>query len=325
MTANLTPQYLEAEKAFKEATADEERIRWLEEMLRLIPKHKGTEHMQADLKTRLSRLKQQHEDAASRAKKTHSWKIRKEGAGQIALAGAPNIGKSRLVAGLTNATPEVADYPFTTRAPQAAMMPYQDVKIQLIDLPPLSDEYEEHWVLDLLKAADAVLICLDLAGDPLSQLDWCIRHMAEKKLEPATSGQADMQVILRPMLAAGLRLDLPEARENLEILRELDESGLPFFPLSIETGEGVEELRRALFDILNVIRVYPKAPGGKPDMNEPFVLSAGCTVLEFAETVHKDIARNLKYARIWRTGKPDGQMVNREEPLEDRDILELHT
>lgn len=325
MPANLTPQYLEAEQAFKDATTDEDRVRCLEEMIRLIPKHKGTEHMQADLKRRLSKLRQQQEDAAARGKKSHSFKVRKEGAGQIALAGQPNIGKSRLVAALTNATPEVADYPFTTRAPQAAMMQFEDVRIQLVDMPPLSDEYEEHWVVDLLKAADVVLICLDLAGDPLSQLEWCLQHMKDKKLVPLRGEPADPQALARPMLTAGLRLDAAGARETLEIFRELDESGLALHPLSAESGEGLEDLRRTLFESLNVIRVYPKAPGGKPDLAEPFVLPAGSTVLQFAEAVHRDIAASLKFARIWSKGKYDGQMVNREERLADGDILELHS
>ncbi|MCE5271791.1 50S ribosome-binding GTPase [bacterium] len=325
MPANLTPQYLEAEQAFKDATTDEERVRRLEEMLRLIPKHKGTERMQADLKHKLSRLRQQQEEAAARGRKSFSFKVRKEGAGQIALAGPANIGKSSLVAALTNATPEVADYPFTTRAPQAAMMQFEDVRIQLVDMPPLSEEYEEHWVVDLLKAADVVLLCLDLAGDPLSQSGWCLEHMAAKKLVPLRGSESDPQVLARPMLAAGLRLDAPGARETLEIFRELDESGLALHPLSAETGEGVDNLRRALFDSLNVIRVYPKAPGGKPDLAEPFVLPAGSTVLQFAEAVHRDIAASLKFARIWSKGKYEGQMVNREERLADGDILELHS
>ena len=325
MTANLTPQYLEAEKAFKEATTDEERVRCLEQMLRQIPKHKGTEHMQGDIRRRISKLRQQMEVEQAKGKKSHSWKIRKEGAGQIALAGRPNSGKSALLSFLTNANPEVAEYPFTTRQPQAAMLPFLDVKLQLIDLPPLSEEYEEHWVIDLLKAADTVLIMVDLAVDPLSDLSFCLEHMAEKKLIPQKESLDPEQLLTRPMLIAGSRLDLTESRENLEIFRELNESGLDLYPVSNVSGEGMNELKKALWDSLGVIRVYSKAPGHKPDMDAPYVLPIGSTVLGFAEAVHREIAESLKFARIWSANKYEGQMVNREELLVDGDILELHS
>lgn len=325
MPANLTPQYLEAEKAYKEAATDDERVRCLEQMLRQIPKHKGTEHMQGDIRRRISKLKQQMEQEQAKARKSHSWKIRKEGAGQIALAGRPNIGKSAMVGFLTNAAPEVADYPFTTRRPMAAMMPYLDVKVQLIDLPPLSEDYEEHWVIDLLKAAEVVLVVVDLSTDPLSELSFCLERMAQKKLAPLKDGADQDLLITRPMLVAGTRLDLPDSRENLEIFRELDERGLPIFPVSSLTGEGMDKLKTALWEILKVIRVYSKAPGRKPDMDVPYVLPAGSTVLDFAEAVHREIAENLKFARIWSGNKYDGQMVNREELLADGDILELHS
>ncbi|MBN2288317.1 MAG: 50S ribosome-binding GTPase [Candidatus Glassbacteria bacterium] len=329
MPANLTPQYLEAEQAFREAGTLEEKIRCLEEMLRVIPKHKGTDHLQGDIRRRLAKLRRQSSEEASRSHRGHSFKVHKEGAGQVALAGPPNVGKSALAAVLTNAEPQVAEYPFTTRVPVPAMVPYQDVKIQLIDLPPVSLEHEEHWVVDLLKAADAVVLVVDLAADPLGQLEFTLKHLEEKRLVPQSAAaepgeDKPLHIVSRPMLVACNKLDAPGAQENFELLGQLLETGPPMLAVSAEKGLGLEDFRRALFELLSVIRVYSKTPGKKPDLQEPYVLPSGSTVLDFAETVHREMAEHLKFARIWSTDKYDGQKVNRNEVLSDGDILELH-
>jgi len=329
MPANLTPQYFEAEKAFRQAQTLEEKIGCLEEMLRVIPKHKGTEHLQGDIKRRLAKLRQQSREEASKPRRGHSFRVRKEGAGQVAFAGMPNVGKSSLIGVLTNAEPHVADYPFTTLVPGPAMMQYQDIKIQLVDLPPISDEHEEHWVVDLLKAADAVVLVVDLAADPLGQLEFSLKHLEEKRLVPklpvaAGEEQKPLYVIARPMLIACNKLDVPGASQDFELLPGLVEVELPMLSVSAASGLGLEDFRQALFELLGVIRVYSKTPGKKADMQEPFVLPAGSTVLDFAETVHRDVASELKFARIWSANKYDGQKVNRYEQLSDRDILELH-
>ena len=329
MPANLTPQYLEAEKAFRQAHSHGEKISCLEEMLRVIPKHKGTDHLQGDIKRRLAKLRQQSREEASRSRKGHSFKVRKEGAGQVALAGAPNVGKSALAGVLTNAEPQVADYPFTTRVPGPAMMEYQDIKIQLIDLPPISDEHEEPWVVDLLKAAEAVVLVVDMAADPLSQLEFSLKHLEAKRLVPElpeaeSEVPRPLYIVARPMLIACNKLDTPGAREDFELLCRLKEVDLPIMAVSAETGLGLEDFRQALYELLGVIRVYSKTPGKKAELKEPYVLKAGSTVFDFAETVHRDMAAGLKYARIWSSNKYEGQKVNRCEILSDGDILELH-
>src|SRR4030042_1374884 len=109
MPANLTPQYLEAEKNFRSAKSPLEKIAALEEMLAVMPKHKGTDHLRAELRTRIARLTQSldKKTATQRA----SMMIEKVGAGQVAVIGPPNTGKSQLVTSLTKATPVVAAYP----------------------------------------------------------------------------------------------------------------------------------------------------------------------------------------------------------------------
>ena len=329
MPANLTPQYLAAEQAFKEAGTIEEKIHCLEEMLRVIPKHKGTDHLQGDLKKRLSKLHDQEKKETGKAHRGHSYKIRKEGAGQVALAGMPNTGKSSIVKILTNAEPEIAAYPFTTRVPQAAMMPYRDIKVQLIDMPPVSDEHEEHWVLDLLKAAEAVLLVADLSADPLGQLEFTLKHMEDRRLLTGRAEEIPEQervpaAVYRPMIVACNKVDDKAAQEDYEVFRQLIEVDLPTFPVSAVTGRGMETLRDELFDMLNVIRVYSKSPGHKADLEEPYVLPAGSTVLDFAEAVHRELVDRFRYARIWSENKYEGQMVNRDELLLDGDVLELH-
>ncbi|MEA1996720.1 MAG: GTPase, partial [Gemmatimonadota bacterium] len=313
----------------KEAETTEEKIRCLEEMLRVIPKHKGTDHLQGDLRRRLSKLRDQSKRDAVRTRKGFSHKVRKEGAGQVALAGMPNAGKSAIIDVLTNAEPVVAAYPFTTRVPQAAMMPYKDIKVQLVDMPPVSDEHEEHWVVDLLKAADVNCLVLDMSTDPLKQLEFIMDHLRKKRLWPKEAeslpeDKRPVAAVFRPMIVACTKVDDREVEEVFELFCELCETDLPLFAVSAQTGRGMERLRQALFDILDVIRVYSKTPGRKPDLEEPFVLPAGSTMYDFAVSVHRELAEQLKFARIWSENKYDGQMVNRDEPLRDGDILELH-
>src|SRR5262245_42263544 len=171
MPANLTPQYMEAEKRFKHAQDVQEKIAALEEMMATIPKHKGTEKLQADLKKKMSALRKESEQVKKGGRR-ETFVVEREGARQLALVGAPNAGKSQLVRSLTHATPEVADYPYTTRSPIPGMMTFQNVRFQLVDLPPISPEYMESWVAQVIRNADAVLWVVDLANDDvLDKLD----------------------------------------------------------------------------------------------------------------------------------------------------------
>ncbi len=330
MAANLTPQYMEEEKKLRTATTPQEKIAIYEELLRLIPKHKGTEKMVAQHRAKIAKLKEEMQKPSSVGKHSVSQIIDKQGGGQVVVIGPPNSGKSLLIKKLTGADPEVGDYPFTTRVPAPYMMKFENVKIQLIDLPPITAEYLESGQVELIKVADAALIAADGANpDSPGLLETLFARLKEKKVEfvsEAYMPPADeaVRIFRKRTLLLANKSDLDPGGENREALKFFFEAQFPLVSISAETGEGLEELRRRIFDLLHVIRAYSKPPGKKVDHDDPHVLKRGATVLNIARSVHKDFAEKLAYARLWREGKFSGQMVTRDEVLEDQDVVELH-
>ena len=335
MPANLTPDYLAAERAYKEATSLPEKIAALEHMLAVIPKHKGTDRLQGDLKRKLSKLREEKESArhAGPARGAPVYHVEKEGAGQVALAGAPNTGKSSLLRCLSHAMPEVGDYPFTTRVAMPGMMKFEDIQIQLVDLPPLDPQYGETWVPQAIRVADAMLIVVDLgAVELLDEIEISVAMLEKAKIAINPAGELPYGYVGKPALVVANKVDVPKAREDFAVFTEMYAGRFPALAVSAATGEGLDALRRAVFDLLGIVRVYTKEPGKKPELTSPYVMKAGATVMDLAARVHKEILAHLKHARIWSQnpahashGHVDGQMVNREHRLEDRDIVELHT
>jgi len=323
MPANLTPQYLEAERRFRQATTPDEQLEALDGMMATIPKHKGTEHMRADIRRRMAKVRTEAARTKKSAAKGPTWHhVSREGAGQVALVGAPNAGKSRLLGALTNANPVVAPYPFSTRAPLPGMVPYEDINIQLVDLPPIAPETAEPWLFALIRQADGALLVADLADDDLlASMDGVLALTREGRVEFVRErGQQGAM----PTLLVATKSDAPDAGVRLELLREAYGARFDILPVSAETGEGLETLTQELFRRLGVIRVYTKAPGRRADKSVPYVFRRGITVEEVAAAVHKDLAERLKYARVWGRRTYEGQMVQHEHVLEDGDVLELH-
>jgi uncharacterized protein len=317
MPANLTPQYIEAEKRFKQAQSVQERIDALEEMMATIPKHKGTEKLQADLKKKMSTLRKESEQTKKGGRR-ETFVVDREGARQLALVGAPNSGKSQLVRTLTHATPEVADYPYTTRIPIPGMMRFENVRLQLVDLPAISPEYTESWVAQGIRNADAVLWIVDLSDDDvLDRLD-----ETQDFLSNAHTDLEKMKVLM-----VGNKKDTEGAGAREGIVREIyqDRFLMTTISAAAASSEEVEQFKRVVYDFLDVVRVYTKAPGKKPDLTDPYVVARGSTVLDVAEKVHRDFVAKLKYARIWGEGKTDGIMVPRDFVITEGDVLELHT
>lgn len=324
MPANLTPQYLEAEQAFKEAKTVPEKLAALEEMLALIPKHKGTEKLQADIKRRLSRLREEGERRGKTGRQD-PFLVEKHGAGQVALAGFPNTGKSALVGALTRAKVIVADYPFSTALPVAGMMQFEDILIQLVDMPPMTEDSLQPGLAGALRNADALLFVVDASSDDcLDQLEGILTHLRERRVLRDEVMEGVHAHTLEDCMVVATKTDAPDAAENLEILKEYLPSGLELVATSAATGENLDTLRRRVFDLLGVIRIYTKVPGRPPDMGQPFILKKGSAVVDMAAAVHRDFPSKLKSARIWGSAKFDGQSVPRDYVLQDKDIVELH-
>jgi small GTP-binding protein len=327
MPANLPPQYFEAEKAFREAKDPLEKIAALEEMLAIMPKHKGTDHLRAELRGRIAKLTQlaAKKSGARRA----SLMIEKEGAAQLAVVGLPNAGKSQLVAAITNASPPVADYPFTTHQALPGMMEFENIKIQLIDTPPLAPQSIEFWLPPMLRKADALLVIIDLSADPIEQMNSITEQLKKMRVllgdgESSTNTDPDYTVWNKKALVVGNKSDLDVDGRNFKALKVEYGERFPLIAISATEGTNLEALKSEIYRVLDIIRVYTKAPGKKPDPTDPIILKRGSTLADAAEAVHKDFRARMKYARIWGSGKHDGVMAKRDHVLQDGDIIELH-
>jgi len=329
MPANLPPEYIEAEERFRKAQGDEEKISALQEMLSLLPNHKGTDKIEADIRRRISRLKKESQKEKGPARAKTPDQIEKQGAGQVPVCGLPNSGKSSLVDIVTNATPQVADFPFSTYGPTVGMMNYEDVQIQLIDVPPLSDDHVETWVFNLIRKADLVLLLADCGADPLARLEKSLALLAEQNIflfdpEEDFSHQQVGRTNRKGLVVAS-KVDELDEGEREEELRKLEEKGgMPVVPLSILDEDSLDRFRQATFQALGMIRVYTKKPGKDPDLDEPYLLKASSTVMDAARSIHRELAKDLDYVRIWGSGRFDGQQVSRDHQLEDGDVIEIH-
>jgi len=325
MPANLTPQYLEAEKNFRAAKTTQEKIAWLEEMLAVMPKHKGTDHLRAELRTRLAALTKSLDKKS--ATQHITTKIEKTGAAQVAVIGPPNTGKSQIVAAVTNAKPAVAAYPYTTHSAMPGMMNFENVPIQLVDTPPIGEQPPEWWLLNIIRRADALLIVVDLSRDALTQADSIVNILKDKNIEVGAPVQVQTDEesgkTYKRTLLVGNKADLDYEGRNYRDLKDYFQDKLPTISIDA-TSVNLDGLKKAIFLMLDVIRVYTKTPGGKPDMTEPIVLEKDSTLEQAAIAIHKSFARRMKYARIWGSGKFDGVMVKRDHVLQDGDIIELH-
>ncbi len=326
MPANLPPAYFEAEKRYREARTPAEGIAALEEMLAIMPKHKGTDKLKADLRRRISKLKSKQQEKKKLGRRDSSYRIEREGVGQVVLIGAPNVGKSALVSALTNADPQVADFPHSTWKPTPGMMYFENIQIQLIDAPPISKEYMEPLFFDMARRSDIILVVVDVQTDPLQQLEEPVSVLKERRIAPRRLAHLyeGHGWTLLPFLVVANKNDGYSMEEDFEIFRSLLEDEWPLVPVSAKTGHNLDVLRQTLFDTLEIIRVYTKAPGKGPDLTEPFVLKKGSRMEDLASKIHKDFLEKLKYARVWGKQVYDGQMVQRDQVLQDGDIVELH-
>ncbi len=331
MAVNASPMYQAAEERYRAAAGPAEKVAALEEMLRLVPKHKSSEKLQAQIKQKLKTAREEMQRGARKGgHPAHDpFHVPKQGAGQVRLLGSPNVGKSSIVAALTNAKVEIADFPFSTHTAVPGMAHFEDAPIQLVDMPPILDGQPQPGAMNAYRLADIILVVVDLAAlDLVDQLEQSVGVLKEHGMAAGSAGsQADSPVgelISKRALIAANKLDLPGARDNFEALGELWRGDVQMLAVSARTGEGLEAMLAALFRLMNMIRVYAKKPGKPAEKDSPFLLPAGATVHDMAMEVHKDVAEHLKGARIWGAGVHDGQQVHATHLLADGNVVELH-
>jgi ribosome-interacting GTPase 1 len=326
--ANLPPEYHRIEADLRTARTPEEKIDIYERLIAVIPHHKGTDKLIAMYRQKIAKAREEGERRQATAKHAPTYKVEHGGAGQVVLVGPPNAGKSSLVKALTGADLEIADYPFTTRFPAPYMMPFENVKVQLVDTPPVTGELMETWFPELVKMADAALLVADLTDpDAAAVLDGILGRLRERKVE-LVRPQAEILPPLFPFrkraaLAAN-KIDVEGSAKAFEELAVLLDGPFDRLAVSAASGQGIGELRRALFGLLHAVRVYSKIPGKKVEKDAPFTLRIGSTVMDMAKAVHKDFADRLQYARVWNASGLDGLRVNRDYVLADEDVVELH-
>ena len=327
MPANLPPQYKDAEDRYRQAKTTPEKILALEEMLAIIPHHKGTDKLIAQLRKRLSQHREEPPRRPSASRQMDPFVIKKEGAAQVALVGLPNSGKSQILAVLTNALSLIADYPFTTRIPLPGMMKFENIQVQIVDTPPLMDEFAETGLVNLIRNADALTVILDLTEDCSTQIDLILEELNRRRIRILKKGEEKKREIglyYKRALLAGNKADLKAAQENCRHLLEQYSKAYPTLCISAQENLNLEEMKKEIFGVLDIVRAYTKAPGKGPDLSAPVILAKGSRVLDFASQIHKDFVQKLKFARIWGREKYSGQMVQRDYVLQDGDVIELH-
>ncbi len=305
MPANLPPYFFELQTRLKEATDNKEKISILEEMLAVCPKHKGSEKVQKELKTKIAKLKKQK---PKKIKSEVFYAVPKKGAGEAVIVGPANAGKSSLLNALTNAQEKIADYPFTTQIPKPAMMPYENILIQLVDTPPLTKD-SPGWLKSLIFESDLLLAVFDLSSPEIQKEIKNLKELLET-----------WRFKNKKIIFVGNKIDLPESQKNLEKIKKFSE----ILPVSAKTGFGLENLKRQIFEDLEIVRVYSKKIGQEIDFEVPFVVKQGTKLINLMGKINKDFVYSFKYARLLRKDSRQVKIVGKDYILQDEDIIEIH-
>ncbi len=295
MPSNVSYEYENALEEYNQATSDEAKLAALLKVQSTAPSHKGGENLRKDISKKISLLKKSMEKKKKQDKKRGggtSIAVRKDGIGQITLLGMPNSGKSTFLNKITDSDTAVAVYPFTTKTPVVGMMDYFGAKIQLVELPAIVEgsnagKADGPQVLSIARNSDAIII------------------IAKNKEEGA--------IVLKELELNGISLNKEKPgciMKKAIAINAFEEHDIP-------------ELKEKIFLLLDKIVVFTKKPGVKADVELPFALHKDATVKDFAEHLHKDFAKKLKYAKVWGSSKFDGQRVAKDYNLKNKDIVEV--
>jgi small GTP-binding protein len=300
MSTNAGPEYFTAEKRYLAAQTLEQKMFYLEEMIKFAPKHKGSENMVAELKKRLNKLKDKKEKSKKTGKTTQKT-IKKEGF-QVVLLGFPNVGKSSLLSKLTNAHPLISSIPFTTSSAEVGTLFHQGIKAQIVDLPAIGSE---RFDIGLVNTADLILIIVN----DLSQIN---------QITPLLSRASGEKITLFN------KTDLLSEEELRKLEEKIKSKRLNTLPISTITNQNLEELKERIIKSMKVIRIYTKEPR-KPTSSLPMILKENSTVKNAAENILKGFSQRVKETRV--TGpssKFPNQKVGLSHVLKDKDIVEFH-
>jgi small GTP-binding protein len=306
MPANLPPQFFEIQSKLKSATTKEEKIEIYEKLIAICPKHKGTERVLEDLKRKIAKLKKEKE---KKVRSQALYFVKKEGAGQVIIGGPQNSGKSSLLNSLTNAKAAVSDYPFTTKSPQPGMMPFENIQIQLVDTPPLSKEFSLGWLKNIYRGGDGILILFDLSQENVIE-----------KIKEIEEILKNWEINKEKVLFVGNKIDLPRAKENFEKLKEKIK-----IAISTENKIGLESLKKEIFNLLGIIRVYSKPPQKEPDLKKPFIFKKNSTILDLIKEINPDLISRFKMAKLFKENIKSPRIVGKDYILKDGDIIEIRT
>lgn len=346
MPINPGLEYQKAERKHHEARTIAEKIKALEEMLRTCPKHKGSEGLQQEIKTKLSKLRALQEKQKTTGAR-YQVSVKKEGAAQIVIIGVPNSGKSTLLAKLTNAKPEIAPYPFTTKLPEVGIMDHEGVKLQVVEIPAVAEGFSASdlgpTLLGIVRQAELTIIIannnseLKLVRNELANSN-IITDKERPKIrvtKSSTGGlmfvgeikanMADVKKVLRNHGIHNATVEFQE-KVTLKDLEEVLTEGIAYVKaIVVSTKNKLEDIKKKIWKNLGLIKVYTKQPGKKKDY-PPIALEKGSTVRDLALRVHKDFLKKFKFARVWGTSvKFQGAQAGLNLILHDEDVVEFHT
>jgi small GTP-binding protein len=323
MPTNVPPEYRKAEEAYRASKTADEKLERLEDMIALLPKHKGTEHLYADLKRRVSTLRKQLETTDKKSRHGSFVEFIRQGAAQVILIGPPNSGKSSIMKMLTKAHPEVGDYPFTTNQMHPGMTVYEDIQIQLVDTPPVTADFMPTHLLGVVRRTDGVLLVTDMSTDSvLDDIDAVFEKFSERHVQFVREKNPENRDSVLCRVIAN-KMDAPGSKDRLELVQQMLGGKLDILPMSVTRGDDVLKIPEMLFHWLDIVRVYTKAPGEKAKKDNPHTVFAGQSVSDICALIHKDFVEKLRFARLWR-GTAAPVTVSRNELVKDGDIIELH-